>query len=159
MSKINKILKTIDFIEYISKDMEKEELFLLYKINNVTQERLELFFDFIYSLNELIITTYMGDDITLGKEKNNHFKWCWNKMISSFKEERIYFIEAIELYNYFHEFYKESFYDEEDKTNSNVSKIESFWGNLFDYDKPKTMSEYETLLELYKIFNKSFVVN
>jgi hypothetical protein len=130
MSKINKILKTIDFIEYISKDMEKEELFLLYKINNVTQERLELFSDFIYSLNELIITTYMGDDITLGKEKNNHFKWCWNKMISSFKEERIYFIEAIELYNYFHEFYKESFYDEEDKTNSNVSKIKSFFSEL-----------------------------
>jgi hypothetical protein len=139
--------------------MEKEELFLLYKINNVTQERLELFSDFTYSLNELIITTYMGDDITLGKEKNNHFKWCWNKVISSFKEERIYFIEAIELYNYFYEFYKESFYDEEDKTNNNVSKIESFWGNLFDYSKPKTMSEYETLLELYKIFNKSFVVN
>lgn len=159
MSKINKILKTIDFIEYISKDMEKEELLLLYKINNVTQERLELFSDFIYSLNELIITTYMGDDITLGKEKINHFKWCWNKVISSFKEERIYFIEAIELYNYFHEFYKESFYDEEDKTNNNVSKIGLFWENLFDFDKPKTMSEYETLLELYKIFNKSFVVN
>jgi len=159
MSKINRILKTIDFIEYISKDMEKEELLLLYKINNVTQEKLEFFSDFTYSLNELIITTYMGDDITLGKEKNNHFKWCWNKVISSFKEERIYFIEAIELYNYFHEFYKESFYIEEDKTNNNVSKISSFWDNLFDYNKAKTMSEYETLLELYKIFNKSFVVN
>ena len=110
MGKINKILKTIDFIEYISKEMEKEELLLLQRINNVTQEKLEFFSDFIYSLNELIITTYMGDDITIGKEKNNHFKWCWSKVISSFKEERIYFIEAIELYNYFHEFYKESFY-------------------------------------------------
>lgn len=159
MGKINKILKTIDFIEYISKEMEKEELLLLYRINNVTQEKLEFFSDFIYSLNELIITTYMGDDITIGKEKNNHFKWCWSKVISSFKEERIYFIEAIELYNYFHEFYKESFYDEEDKTTGNVLKIGSFWENLFDYNKPKTMSEYETLLELYKIFNKSFVVN
>jgi hypothetical protein len=159
MSKINKILNTIDFIEYISKSMEKEDLLLLYKINNITQEKLELFSDFTYSLNELIITTYLGDDITNNNEKNNHFKWCWDKVISSFKEERIYFIEAIELQNYFKEFYKESFYEEEDKTKDSIYKIGLFWEDLFDYKEPKTMSEYETLLELYKIFNKSFMVN
>lgn len=159
MGKINKILKTIDFIEYISKNMEKDDLMLLYKINNITQEKLELFFDFIYSLNELVLTTYMGDDVTIGEEKNNHFKWCWSKVISSFKEERIYFIDVTELFNYFKEFYKESFYYEEDKDIDSIKKITEFWGQLFDFSKGKTMSEYETLLELYKIFNKSFVVN
>ena len=139
--------------------MEKEDLLLLYKINNITQEKLELFSDFTYSLNELIITTYLGDDITNGNEKNNHFKWCWNKVVSSFKEERIYFIEAVELQNYFKEFYRESFYEEEDKTKDIIYKIGLFWEELFNYNKSKTMSEYETLLELYKIFNKSFVVN
>jgi hypothetical protein len=159
MGKINKISKTIDFIEYISKNMEKDDLMLLYKINNITQEKLELFFDFIYSLNELVLTTYMGDDVTIGEEKNNHFKWCWSKVISSFKEERIYFIDVTELFNYFKEFYKESFYYEEDKDIDSTKKITEFWGQLFDFSKGKTMSEYETLLELYKIFNKSFVVN
>jgi hypothetical protein len=159
MGKINKILKTIDFIEYISKNMEKDDLMLLYKINNITQEKLELFFDFIYSLNELVLTTYMGDDVTIGEEKNNHFKWCWSKVINSFKEERIYFIDVTELFNYFKEFYKESFYYEEDKDIDSIKKITEFWGQLFDFSKGKTMSEYETLLELYKIFNKSFVVN
>jgi hypothetical protein len=159
MGKINKISKTIDFIEYISKNMEKDDLMLLYKINNITQEKLELFFDFIYSLNELVLTTYMGDDVTIGEEKNNHFKWCWSKVISSFKEERIYFIDVTELFNYFKEFYKESFYYEEDKDIGSIKKITEFWGQLFDFSKGKTMSEYETLLELYKIFNKSFVVN
>ena len=159
MGKINKISKTIDFIEYISKNMEKDDLMLLYKINNITQEKLELFFDFIYSLNELVLTTYMGDDVTIGEEKNNHFIWCWSKVISSFKEERIYFIDVTELFNYFKEFYKESFYYEEDKDIDSTKKITEFWGQLFDFSKGKTMSEYETLLELYKIFNKSFVVN
>lgn len=159
MSKIKKILKTIDFIEYISKNMEKEDLFLLYRINNITQEKLELFSDFICSLNELIITTYMGDDITSTEDRSKHFKWCWDKVVSSFKEERIYFIDALELFNYFKEFYKESFYDEDDKNKDGILKMGFFWDSLFKYDEPKTMSEYETLLELYKIFNKSFVVN
>lgn len=159
MSKINKILKTIDFIEYISKSMEKEDLLLLYKINNITQERLELFSDFVFSLNELILTTYMGDDITNVEDRNKHFKWCWDRVISSFKEERIYFIDTNELFSYFKEFYKESFYDEIDKNRDNISKIGNFWESLFNYNESKTMSEYETLLELYKIFNKSFMVN
>ena len=136
MGKINKISKTIDFIEYISKNMEKDDLMLLYKINNI-----------------------IIDDVTIGEEKNNHFKWCWSKVISSFKEERIYFIDVTELFNYFKEFYKESFYYEEDKDIDSIKKITEFWGQLFDFSKGKTMSEYETLLELYKIFNKSFVVN
>ena len=159
MTKIKKILNTIDFIEYISKAMKKEDLFLLYKINNITQERMELFSDFIYALNELVITTYMGDDITIGEDRIKHFKWCWSKIIDSFKQERIYFIDSVELYNYFHEFYKESFYDEEGKNNVIIKKLSSFWGDLFDYNQNKTMSEYETLIELYKIFNKSFIVN
>jgi hypothetical protein len=139
--------------------MKKEDLLLLYKINNVTQERLELFSDFVFSLNELIIETYMGDDVTIGEDKYRHFKWCWKKVIASFKEERIYFIDSLDLFNYFKEFYKESFYDEEDKTKGSVLKLGSFWDDLFDFNKDKTMSEYETLLELYKIFNKSFIVN
>jgi hypothetical protein len=159
MSKIKRILKTIDFIEYISKSMKKEDLLLLYKINNVTPERLELFSDFIFSLNELITQTYMGDDVTVGDDRNKHFKWCWKKVIESFKEERIYFIDSIELFNYFQEFYKESFYDEEDKNKEIITKLDSFWNDLFNFNKEKTMSEYETLLELYKIFNKSFIVN
>jgi len=61
------------------------------------------------------------------------------------------------LFNYFKEFYVESFYFEENK--NDAGKISEFWEDLFNFDKGKTMSEYETLLELYKIFNKSFVVN
>lgn len=158
MNRINKILKTVDFIEYISRNMEKDDLLLLYRINNIKRERLEMYSDFIYSLNDLVIKTYMGDDVTLGENKEKHFNWCWSKVVSSFKKEGIYFIDTDELYLYFLTFYQESFYEEE-KEESKVSKIGIFWDELLDFNKPKTMSEYETLLEIYKIFNKSFVVN
>lgn len=158
MRRVDKIGKALDFIEYISKGMEREDLQLLYRINNIKKERLEVFSDFIYYLNELIITTYLGDDITVGENKTKHFKWCWSKVVDSFKKEGIYFIDTNELYNYFLTFYQESFYEDEKETEK-INKISIFWEELFDIDKSKTMSEYEALNELYKIFNKSFLVN
>lgn len=158
MKNFNNIGKAIDFIEYISKNMNKEDLELLYRINNIKKERLELFSDFINYLNNLIINTYLGDDITIGKNKVKHFEWCWSKIVESFKKEGIYFVDCNDLYQYFLTFYQESFY-EEDKDINNINKITMFWDDLFDFDKVKTMSEYEVLIELYKIFNKSFTVN
>jgi hypothetical protein len=155
---MNRLNKATDFIEYISKDMEREDLLLLYRINNVNRERLDMFFDFIYSLNDLIITTYMGDDITIGEYKEKHFNWCWDRVVKSFKEEGIYFVETKDLYTYFLSFYLESFYEEE-KEEKKINSLLPFWDNLMGWSNPKTMSEYESMLELYKIFNKSFMVN
>ena len=84
-----------------------------------------MFSDFIYALNELVVTTYMGDDITLGNNKVKHFKWCWDQVINSFKMEGIYFLETKELYGYFLIFYQESFYEEE-KEENRVSKLVCF---------------------------------
>lgn len=158
MSRINKIDKVIDFIDYITKDMEKKDLLLLYKINNIRKEKLEIISDFVYSLNELIITTYLGDDVTIGEDRVKHYTWCWDKVIKSFKKEGIYFIDCDELKKYFYSFYELSFYFE-NKDDKIISKLSQFWEGLLNYDNTKTMSEYETLLDLYKIFNKSFVVN
>ena len=158
MKRSNKMDKAIDFIEYISRDMRKEDMLLLYKINNIKKEKLEMLSDFVFSLNELVITTYMGDDITIGENKEKHFKWCWVTVINSFKKEGVYFLEYDELYNYFFTFYQESFYEEE-KEDEKIKDIGIFWEGLLDFRKTKTMSEYESLVEIYKIFNKSFIVN
>jgi hypothetical protein len=157
MDKIRKMMKAINFIEYISKNMKKDDMFLLHRINNIKRERLTLLLDFVYSLNELVVKTYLGDDITKGKDKEKHFDWCWKQVIDAFKKEGIYFIDKDQLKEYFLTFYQESFY-EDDKDEERVNKISLFWEELLDFNKTKTMSEYETLVELYKIFNKSFDV-
>lgn len=139
--------------------MDKDDLLLLYKVNNISRERLEMYSDFTKHLNELVITTYLGDDVMTETDKINNFNWCWDKVVDSFKKEGIYFIDYDELYTYFLTFYQESFYDEVKKDENENINFYTFWDHLLNYDSVKTMSEYEAMLEVYKIFNKSFVVN
>lgn len=147
-------LHTIDFIEYISKPMKKDDILLMYRINNVIPERSALYLDFSHSLFDLIITTYMGDEIMDGKRVKEHFDWCWKKTVESFKKEKIYF-ESTELYGYFFTLFLESFYSEPDKSEKNVNKILEFWQDIFKYSTSKTLSEIEAFIDLYKIFDKS----
>ena len=60
-------IHTIDFIEYISKLMDKNDVILMYRINNVIPERSVLYLDFAQSLFDLVVTTYMGDELMDGK--------------------------------------------------------------------------------------------
>ena len=150
-------LHTIDFIEYISNPMKKEDVLLMYKINNVIPERSFLYLDFSESIFDLVTTTYLGDEIMDAKAIKEHFDWCWNKTITSFKKERIFF-ESIELYSYFFTLFLESFYSEPDKSDKNIRKILEFWTDIFNHTKTKTLSEVEAFIDLYKIFDKSLSV-
>jgi hypothetical protein len=147
-------LHTIDFIEYISKLMKKEDILLLYKINNVTPERSALYLDFTHSLYDLIVTTYLGDEVMNNDSIKQHFDWCWKKVIEAFQKEKIYF-ESVELYNYFFTLFLESFYTEVDKSEKNVNKLLEFWQDIFEYSVTKTLSELEAFIDLYKIFDRS----
>ena len=147
-------LHTIDFIEYISKLMKKEDILLLYKINNVTPERSALYLDFTHSLYDLIVTTYLGDEVMDNDSIKQHFDWCWKKVIEAFQKEKIYF-ESVELYNYFFTLFLESFYTEVDKSEKNVNKLLEFWQDIFEYSVTKTLSELEAFIDLYKIFDRS----
>jgi hypothetical protein len=158
MGRIKKIQKAIDFIEYISKPMTKDDVTLMYKINGVTLERTNLYLDFIHGLFDLVTTTYLGDECMSPQDVENHFKWCWNKTIKSFKQERIYFLGDDELYTYFHSLFMESFYKEDDKSDDNINQLISFWVDNFNYGKVKTMSELEAFIDLYKIFDNSLYV-
>lgn len=159
MTNFNKILKTIDFIEYISKPMDKKDIQLIFKINQITEERSELLLDFVESLFSKITSTYMGDDLMTELDKKNHFTWCWGSVVSDFKKEFIYFDKKGMLHDYFFYFVLESFYKEHDKSEKNIEKTLYFIINSFNYKKIKTKSELDNFLDLYKIFNKSFNVS
>lgn len=155
MNKSNKkIDNALEFIEYISKPMERSDILLYFKIHNVKIEKLNLYVDFTETLYHYVTTTYMGDDITDDMDKIKHFNWCWSKTINGFKKEKIYFNDD-ELYMYFLSFYEESFYKENDKSEKNITKLKQYWGKIFNFYMVKTKSELDTLIELYKIFDKS----
>ena len=150
-----KLRNTIGFIEYLSKPMEKDDVLLLYKINNIIPEKTKLYLDFVKSLYDLVTTTYLGDDVMSINDDKNHFNWCWSKVIKSFKEEDIYFEDNINFYTYFNALFLESFYRDSDKSDENISQVIVFWTALFNYSDKKTMLELESLFELYKLFEES----
>ena len=147
-------LNTTDFIEYISKPMHKEDILLIYKINNIIPERSDLYLDFAHSLFDLVTSTYLGDEVMDGKTIGEHFNWCWKKTIESFKKESINF-DNDSLYAYFVTLFLESFYSEQDKSDKNINKLLDFWKDIFMYSTDKTKSELDAFIELYKIFDKS----
>ncbi|MFN7656268.1 MAG: hypothetical protein ACK5OW_00595 [bacterium] len=148
--------QAIDFIEYISKPMNKEDISLMYKINNITPERTGLYLDFTQTIYQTIISTYLGDEVMDNKSIKEHFDWCWNKTVNSFKKEEIFF-DSNELYNYFYTLFLESFYSENDKSDLNVNKLLEFWLDIFNFSKTKTRSELEAFIDLYKLFDKSLL--
>lgn len=143
----------MDFIDYFSKPMNKEDILLIYKVNNVLPERSSLYLDFSESLFDLIVSTYLGDDVMTEKNVKEHFNWCWNKTLLSFTKEKINF-ENKELYDYFFILFQEAFYNENNK--KEVNFLLQFWRDIFNYSRIKTNSELESFLELYKIFDRSF---
>lgn len=153
-----KIRNTIDFLEYLSKPMKKDDVLLLYRINNIIPEKVELYLDFVEYLYELVTTTYLGDDVMGENDCTNHFNWCWSKVINSFKKERIYFEDNIDIHTYFSSLFLESFYEEDDKSNDNISQLIDFWRKVLKYNPTKTRSELESLFDLYKLFEESIHV-
>lgn len=148
--------KKHNFLDYINNPMSKEGIAMLYSTNNIRFEKCELYSDFVQSLLRLAFTTYMGDDITTVEQQVQHFNWCWNKNKANFLTEGILF-DNPKLYHYFLEFMIEVYYTAIDKSEAlqmdkNVLKI---WYNIFDYNRSKTNSDMDTLIEIYGIFEKS----
>ena len=153
-----------NFFNYLSKPIPFDEVDIWFKINNIIPEKLELFFDFIHSLNNLIQRTYLGNDkttyetkITLSSEDNlNHFKWCWNKIIEDFKKEDIFFQKKGEHFDYFKTFFEDIYYNQ--KEEKIKSTLDTFFIELFDVKKPFTKSDLDMINVIYKIMDKSIKI-
>ena len=85
-----------NFFNYIAKPMLPEDVDIWFKVNNIIPEKMDLYYDFSFSLYYLVLDTYLGDEknnetkITLSDEdKIKHFEWCWDKTIEDFNKENI----------------------------------------------------------------------
>lgn len=146
----------INFLAYINNPMSKESVTMLLNSNNIKFDKCELYNDFVQSLLMCVFDTYLGDDIMNQEDQLNHFKWCWLKTVNDFGKEGIKF-ENTKLYEYFLEFTIEVFYSYKEKIPLNYTDkgILKIWMDLFDFNKTKTNSDIDTLIEVYNIFEKS----
>lgn len=148
--------KKNNFLDYINNPISKESIAILYNANNIKFEKCELYSDFVQSLLLLVFDTYLGDDVTSVDQQIKHFKWCWDKNISNFTEEGLVFENKV-LFEYYLEFMLEVFYSSIDKKKyDQIEKnVLNLWNNIFDYNRIKTNSDIDTLVEIYRIFEKS----
>ena len=152
-----------NFFNYITKQLNKEEVDIWFRINNIIPEKMELYYDFCNSLYLKITETYLGDsDIGETKismtdeDKEKHFNWCWKKVLEDFQKEEIIFEEDGDHYLYFKIFFDEIFYKQDDKKIRD--SIDIFFRDVFDFDKTFTRSDLDMILEIYKNLDKNLNV-
>ena len=143
-----------NLLTHIYKPMSLDSMKFIYEANQIKYDRCKIYGDFVQSLLTLIFDTYMGDDVTDTRHKVKHFKWCWEKTLLDFKNEGITLFSE-KLYNYFSDYMIEFFYNVK-KPFYYVDDLSlKIWSNVFDYGKPKTNYEMDTLVEIYLIFENS----
>jgi hypothetical protein len=150
-----------NFINWISKPLNPEDITLWFNVNNIIVEKLDLFFDFTASLTFLINETYLGGFdvktettiILSDDEKNKHFEWCWGKVIENFEKEKINFNSDGEHKEYFYNFFIEAFYTQKNDVVRN--SIDIFYKNIFNISSQYTKSDLDMLTELYKKLDKN----
>ena len=50
-----------NFLNYITKNLDPEEVDIWFRVNNIIPEKMELYYDLSYSLYLLIQKTYLGN--------------------------------------------------------------------------------------------------
>lgn len=140
--------------------MKPEDVDIWFRVNNIIPEKMDLYYDFSYSLYQLILETYLGDEysnetkiVLSDEDKKTHFEWCWNKTIDNFGKEEIEFNKEGEHYEYFLSFFIEIFYNQkEDKIKDSIGV---FFDDLFDRKKPFTKSDLDMVSSIYKSLDKN----
>jgi len=143
--------------------MEPDDVDIWFKVNNIIPEKMDLYYDFSFSLYYLILDTYLGDDknsetqIILSEEDNlKHFEWCWSKTVENFQKEGIVFNKRGDHYDYFSLFFGDIFYDQKESRIKN--SIGEFFNDLFDRKKPFTKSDLDMISSIYKSLDKNMSV-
>ena len=142
------------YLEFVSSDSYKHQIDIWYKAYNISREKTELFYDFLLSLYNLIEETYLGTDVLqMEEDQKNHFTWCWDKVTSNFDNEKIFFKNRGNHYEYLWNFFLEAYYFT--KLEDGKVRISDYFYKLFSFRHKKSRSELDMLAEIYKLFDQN----
>lgn len=153
-----------NFFNYITKNLDPEEVDIWFRVNNIIPEKMELYYDLSYSLYLLIKKTYLGDDqngtetkVEMTEDDNlNHFDWCWKKTLDNFEKESIVFEREGEHYEYFLSLFVELYYKQNKEAIRN--SIDVFFNDLFNREKPFTQVDLDLIYNIYKTLDKNLIL-
>jgi len=142
------------YTEFDVSDDYKYQIDLWYRAHNIHREKIELFYDFLTSLYDLINETFLGADVLYNENDIlSHFNWCWKKTIENFIKEKIYFKVEGNHYEYWWTFFSQAYY--ENKLKCKTPPIIEYLFRLFDFKHIKTQAELDILTEVYKIMEQN----
>jgi hypothetical protein len=145
------------FLKYMSRPLSVTALNVVYVSNNITFERADIYRDFILTLNDLITSTYLGDDVTNEEDQINHFNWCWNTTCNALNFSQITFNDNLDIHVYFINFYFDTFYSaDKDEEKDNIGNFTELWADIFNYNVEKPRTDLDTFLIVYRLFEKSY---
>lgn len=153
-----------NLFNYITQPLEYSEVDIWFRTNNIVFEKMDLFYDFTFTLVTILYDTYLGGSnevneskVEMNEEDNlNHFNWCWKKTIKTFEKENILINETGEHYDYFKDFFKEIYYNHpEDKIKKSIP---DFFVDMFDRKKPFTKSDLDVILTIYRSVNSNMTI-
>ena len=153
-----------NFFNYITKNLDPDEVDIWFRVNNIIPEKMELYYDLSLSLFLLIKNTYLGSDeetsetkVQMSEEDNKkHFEWCWNKTIENFIKENINFNVEGEHKDYFFSLFSEIFYRQ--SKGEIRESIDNFFNDLFNRDKPFTQVDLDLIYNIYKCLDKNIMI-
>jgi hypothetical protein len=153
-----------NFLNYITKNLDPEEVDIWFRVNNIIPEKMELYYDLSYSLFLLIKNTYLGDESEVGEttvrmndvDNKKHFNWCWKKIIDNFERESISFDTEGDHYDYFFTLFNEIYYRQSKEAIRN--SIDVFFNDLFNREKAFTQVDLDLIFNIYKTLDKNLKV-
>jgi hypothetical protein len=153
-----------NFLNYITKNLDPEQVDIWFRVNNIIPEKMDLYYDLSFSLYILIKSTYLGDEEDSSETKvkmndidnKNHFDWCWKKVITNFMNENINFKFEGEHYDYFFSLFDEIYYRQ---TKDEIrNSIDVFFSDLFNREKSFTQVDLDLIYNIYKSLDKNLIV-
>lgn len=141
------------FINHMTRPLSDMAIDIIYTTNNVIQERADFYRDFVLSLDNLILSTYLGHELTDEKERVNHFNWCWDKTCVNLNQRNINFTINKTAYVYLLDYYLDFYYSNKILNNYHIT---DFWEYTFDYNILKSRSDLDNFITIYKILEKSY---
>jgi hypothetical protein len=143
----------------MTQPVPKDEIITWFNIHNMTYEKIELYGDISKSLTNIIMDTYLGDNVSETKisltqdDNKSHFDWCWKKVVEDFKKENVIIHLNGDHRDYFEYFFMDTFYNQE--KDSIRQSIPKFLLEIFDTEVTHSKSDLDLLTELYKLMEKN----
>jgi len=146
-----------NFLKYLKKPISIHEIEMVYIKHGIILEHATLYRNFILTLNNLIIRTYLGDDVTNQLEQINHFDWCWKQTCGITEHTQLNLLKNKKIYNYFLKFYFQTYYliPNKDVKKNKINNLGKVWNQIFSYNPPKTRSDLDSFIVIYKMFERS----